>query len=144
VAVDPDPQKSRPAGHRCAVLSSVCYCRVFATVSFNARSRQSISRSDSVKIFLDRDTKKPIYAPYREHVPPDVAACLRWLMVRRPDEWRERQDHTHRFIDNKRTAAELFAELQAEAAEPGIKLIASDDGTFEPVEAAKRNGKTED
>jgi transcriptional regulator with XRE-family HTH domain len=60
---------------------------------------------DSVKIFLDRDTKKPIYAPYREHVPPDVAACLRWLMVRRPDEWRERQDHTHRFIDNKRTAA---------------------------------------
>jgi hypothetical protein len=48
---------------------------------------------DSVKIFLDRDTKKPIYAPYREHVPPDVAACLRWLMNRRPDEWREQQEH---------------------------------------------------
>jgi hypothetical protein len=44
----------------------------------------------------------------------------------------------------KRTAAELFAELQAEAAERGIKLIASDDGTFEPVEGAKCNGKTED
>jgi hypothetical protein len=99
---------------------------------------------DSVKIFLDRDTKKPIYAPYREHVPPDVAACLRWLMVRRPHEWRERQDHTHRFIDDKRTAAELFAELQAEAAERGIKLIALDDGTFEPVEAGEFNGKTED
>jgi hypothetical protein len=39
---------------------------------------------------------------------------------------------------------ELFAELQAEAAERGIKLIASDDGTFEPVEGAKCNGKTED
>jgi hypothetical protein len=98
---------------------------------------------DSVKIFLDRDTKKPIYAPYREHVPPDVAACLRWLMNRRPDEWREQQEHTHR-IDDKRTAAELFAELQAEAAERGIKLIPSDDGTLEPVEAAKCNGKTED
>jgi hypothetical protein len=59
-------------------------------------------------------------------------------------EWRERQDHTHRFIDDKRTAAELFAELQAEAAERGIKLIASDDGTFEPVEAGEFNGKTED
>ena len=98
---------------------------------------------DSVKIFLDRDTKKPIYASYREHVPPDVAACLRWLMVRRPHEWRERQDHTHR-IDDKRTAAELFAELQAEAAERSIKLIASDEGTFEPVEAGEFNGKTED
>jgi hypothetical protein len=47
------------------------------------------------------------------------------------------QEHTHRFVDDKRTAAELFAELQAEAAERGIRLIPSDDGTFEPVEAAK-------
>jgi hypothetical protein len=59
------------------------------------------------------------------------------LMNRRPDEWREQQEHTHRFVDDKRTAAELFAELQAEAAERGIRLIPSDDGTFEPVEAAK-------
>jgi hypothetical protein len=39
---------------------------------------------------------------------------------------------------------ELFAELQAEAAKRGIKLIASDEGTFEPVEAGEFNGKTED
>jgi hypothetical protein len=57
---------------------------------------------------------------------------------------REQQEHTHRFVDDKRTAAELCAELQAEAAERGIRLIPSDDGTFEPVEGAKCNGKTED
>jgi hypothetical protein len=51
---------------------------------------------------------------------------------------------SHRFVDDKRTAAELFAELQAEAAERGIRLIPSDDGTFEPVEAGEFNGKTED
>jgi hypothetical protein len=95
---------------------------------------------DSVKIFLNRGTKKPIYAPYRAHVPPDVAACLRWLMVR----WRDRQDHTHRFVDDSRTAAELFAEIQANLAERGLRLIRSDEGTFEPVEAGEFNGKTED
>jgi hypothetical protein len=98
---------------------------------------------DAVKIFLGKDGK-PVIVPYREHVPPDAAACRYWLTNRMPEMWREQQNHTHSFVDDKRTAAELFAELQAEAAERGIRLIPSDDGTFEPVEAAKCNGKTED
>jgi hypothetical protein len=53
--IERNPQKSRPADHRCAVLSSVCYCRVFATVSFNARSRQSISRSSLNGFFRKRE-----------------------------------------------------------------------------------------
>jgi len=39
---------------------------------------------DAVKVFLDPDTKKPIYAPYREHVHPDTTACIFWLKNRRP------------------------------------------------------------
>jgi hypothetical protein len=69
---------------------------------------------DAVKIFLGKDGK-PVIVPYREHVPPDTAACRYWLTNRMPELWREQQNHTHSFVDDKRTAAELFAELQAEA-----------------------------
>jgi hypothetical protein len=34
-------------------------------------------------------TKKPVYAPYREHVPPDVTACIFWLKNRDPTHWRD-------------------------------------------------------
>lgn len=33
-----------------------------------------------------------IRAPIVEHVPPDVNACRLWLMNRRPDKWRDRQE----------------------------------------------------
>jgi hypothetical protein len=35
-----------------------------------------------VKIFMPAGAKKPVYAPYREHVPPDVTACIFWLKNR--------------------------------------------------------------
>jgi hypothetical protein len=31
----------------------------------------------------------PIYAPYEEHVPPDVTAGIFWSKNRRPDKWRD-------------------------------------------------------
>ena len=31
---------------------------------------------DAVKIFMPTGAKKPVYAPYVEHVPPDVTACI--------------------------------------------------------------------
>jgi hypothetical protein len=39
--------------------------------------------------------------------------------------------HTRRFVDDNPTAAGLFAELQAELSECGLRSIPSDDGSFE-------------
>jgi hypothetical protein len=33
--------------------------------------------------------KKPIYAPYVEHVPPDVTAGIFWMKNRDPAHWRD-------------------------------------------------------
>lgn len=42
----------------------------------------------------------PVKIPYREHMPPDTAACIFWLKNRRPDLWRDKIDmaakHDHR------------------------------------------------
>jgi len=50
---------------------------------------------DAVKIFLPAGAKKPIYAHYVEHVPPDVTACIFWLKNRKPAEWRDAQQMEH-------------------------------------------------
>jgi hypothetical protein len=42
-----------------------------------------------VKIFMPAGAKKPVYAPYVEHVPPDVTACIFWLKNRDPAHWRD-------------------------------------------------------
>ena len=39
--------------------------------------------------------KKPVYAPYIEHVPPDVTARISWLKNRDPARWREAQQLEH-------------------------------------------------
>lgn len=36
-----------------------------------------------------------VRAETREHVPPDTTACIFWLKNRRPDLWRDKQDHEH-------------------------------------------------
>ena len=36
----------------------------------------------------------PVYADYREHVPPDPAAAFNWLKNRRPETWRDRKELT--------------------------------------------------
>jgi hypothetical protein len=43
----------------------------------------------AVKIFMPAGAKAPIYAPYEEHVPPDVTAGIFWSKNRRPDKWRD-------------------------------------------------------
>jgi hypothetical protein len=43
---------------------------------------------DSVKVFLSKEGT-PVYAPYREHIPPDTTACIFWLKNRKPAEWRD-------------------------------------------------------
>ena len=39
---------------------------------------------DAVKTFMPAGAKKPVYAPYVEHVPPDVTAQIFWLKNRDP------------------------------------------------------------
>jgi Homeodomain-like domain len=47
---------------------------------------------DAVKIMMPAGFDEPVYAHYREHVPPDTVAAIFWLKNRRPDLWRDRHD----------------------------------------------------
>lgn len=47
---------------------------------------------DAVKIFQHQG--QVVEAPYREHVPPDTTAAIFWLKNRKPQEWRDRHEHT--------------------------------------------------
>jgi hypothetical protein len=49
-------------------------------------------RVPAVKIFMPPGATEPVYAPYIEHLPPDVGAAKLWLLNRRPKEWRERRE----------------------------------------------------
>lgn len=50
---------------------------------------------NAVKIFMPAGAEEPVYAPYVEHVAPDVTACIFWLKNRRPDRWRDKQELEH-------------------------------------------------
>lgn len=49
---------------------------------------------EAVKIFMPAGAKEPVYAPFKEHIPPDTTACIFWLKNRRKAEWRDKIDHT--------------------------------------------------
>lgn len=51
---------------------------------------------DSEKVFQFQG--KVIRAPVREHVPPDTTACIFWLKNRQAADWRDKQEHDHRFL----------------------------------------------
>lgn len=48
---------------------------------------------DTVKIFMPAGADEPVYAPFTEHIQPDTTAAIFWLKNRRPQEWRDRQQH---------------------------------------------------
>lgn len=50
---------------------------------------------DAVKIFMPANAAAPVYAPYVEHVAPDVGAATMWLKNRRGDAWRDKQQLEH-------------------------------------------------
>jgi hypothetical protein len=70
-----------------------------------ARRRNRVERSlydravgynyDAVKVFMPAGREKPVYAPYTEHVPPDVTAAIFWLKNRDPQHWRDSQQLEH-------------------------------------------------
>lgn len=47
---------------------------------------------DAVKIFMPAGAEKPVYAPYREQIAPDVGAAKLWLTNRRGEVWREKSE----------------------------------------------------
>jgi hypothetical protein len=50
---------------------------------------------DAVKIFMPAGAPGPVYAPYKEHMPPDTTACIFWLKNRRQQQWRDVHKHEH-------------------------------------------------
>lgn len=50
---------------------------------------------EAVKIFMPANAEAPVYAPYREQFPPETAAAIFWLKNRRPNDWRDKQEHAH-------------------------------------------------
>ena len=68
---------------------------------------------EAVKIFMPGGAAAPVYAKYREHVPPDVNAAKHWLNNRRPTEWREKSEVVHKHDVSELSDAELVAIIQA-------------------------------
>ena len=66
----------------------------------DARVEQSLYRRalgyshDAVKIAVNAQGEVT-EVPYVEHFPPDTTAAIFWLKNRRPDEWRDKREHTH-------------------------------------------------
>jgi len=46
---------------------------------------------EAVKVAFDKDGT-PLYAPYREVIPPDTNAASFWLKNRQPDKWRDKTE----------------------------------------------------
>lgn len=83
----------------------------------------------AVKIFMPAGAREPVYAKYREHVPPDTTAAIFWLKNRRADNWRDKSE-----VHHKHTVEQMSDDdLQRVAARGG-------EGTIEaPVDPAKLN-----
>jgi hypothetical protein len=77
---------------------------------------------DAVKIFMPAGADDPVYAEYRQHVPPDTTACIFWLKNRRAQQWRDVHQHEvgqpggFPHLDD----AQLKAEIMKEIAELGL------------------------
>jgi hypothetical protein len=71
---------------------------------------------DAVKIFCDKNGKVT-KVPYREHVPPDVTACIFWLKNRDPAHWRDAWQVEHSLgkymISDKPMTKEAWAKERA-------------------------------
>lgn len=79
---------------------------------------------EAVKIFMPSGASAPVYAPYVEHVPPDVTACIFWLKNRRPQEWRDQRDLTvkHDYSDME-TVDQLIDAVAKECGESMAKRL---------------------
>ena len=99
-----------------------------AEVAASMHQRAKGYDRDAVKIFLDPDSKQPIYAHYQEHYPADYRSGSLWLRNRQRHLWRERQEvdmmgsieHRVAMMTPEERRARLL-ELHAKAAETLIE-----------------------
>jgi hypothetical protein len=64
---------------------------------------------DTVKIFMPAGPKKPVYASYVDHIPPDTTAVIFWLKTRDPAHWRDSWQVEHslgKYIISEKTMTE--------------------------------------
>lgn len=95
---------------------------------------------EAVKIFMPAGAKEPVYAPYTEHIPPDVQAATWWLKNRQRDKWRDRTETSvdgSLVIEHKvtieATRAELIRRLDAMAVPAPLTI----EGEVEPPKELK-------
>lgn len=75
---------------------------------------------DAVKIFMPAGARKPVYAAYREHVPPDTTAMIFWLKNRRSEQWRDKSEVHHKHSVDSMSDDDLarIATGRSEGADP--------------------------
>jgi hypothetical protein len=79
-------------------------------VGFSLYERAVGYTFDSVKILQDKGV--PVIVPFKEHVPPDVAAAKFWLTNRQPAQWREVSRHEHSGPDGKPIEIDQKGEIE--------------------------------
>lgn len=76
---------------------------------------------EATKVFLDKETKTPIYAPYLEYHRPDAQAQRYWLNNRQRGLWRERSELTG--ADGEPLLQRLVQMTDAQRLQEAIALI---------------------
>ena len=69
---------------------------------------------EEVKIFMPGGAEKPVYAPFRARIAPDVTAGIFWLKNRRGDLWRDKTDVEHGLTSE---LADIIAQRRAKVSE---------------------------
>jgi hypothetical protein len=97
---------------------------------------------EAVKIFMPAGRSKPVYAPYIEHVPPDVTAAIFWLKNRDPAHWRDTQQLEHvmgkYIISDKPMTEEEWARERADVIDVDHQAAFGDGREENHLPAAKR------
>src|ERR1035437_1408941 len=65
--------------------------------------------TEEIRVLKDGEV---IRVPVRKHYPPETLACIFWLKNRKPEQWRDVQNHLHSGKVENLTAAELLAEIR--------------------------------
>lgn len=76
---------------------------------------------DSEKIFCHNG--QIVRASYVEHYPPDVTACIHWLKVRKPSEWREVNELVVRNYLHVENEGMTVGDLKKEAEEIASRIV---------------------
>ncbi len=127
-------------GEACKVGKEVADAQVEASL-FERATGYSY---DAVKIFPPKNGEEPVYAPYVEHVPPDVTACIYWLKNRKPKDWRDRTQHELSGPDGGPIRSEGGGMTDREAARVIARFLLTAEATANEAEAKKQPTDADD